>query len=70
MSILEALRIRGFLKTAGMITVGKSLRVNGFRKTMALYGWRIFAVVFVCYLIRDVVLYILLPWWVAHAFVK
>ncbi len=37
------------------------LRREGFRKTSKRYGWRLFAVVFVYYLIRDSFLYLLLP---------
>jgi hypothetical protein len=70
MSILEALKIKGFLKTTGMVAIADSLKREGLRGTVRRYGWRFFAMVFVCYLVRDVVIYILLPMWVTHSLVK
>ena len=46
------------------------LKANGFKKTIAQYGWKVFAAVFFYYLVRDVVLYILIPIWGARVLLK
>lgn len=38
---------------------------DGLKGVIKRYGWKFFAVFFVYYLIRDVTLYILLPWYLA-----
>ncbi|MGE9744206.1 hypothetical protein AB1A81_09890 [Bdellovibrio bacteriovorus] len=40
-------------------------RESGIKGVIRRYGWRFFAVFFAYYLIRDVTLYILLPWYLA-----
>lgn len=40
-------------------------REGGLKAVIRRYGWKFFAVFFVYYLIRDVTLYILIPWFVA-----
>ncbi len=52
-----------FLKTSRMSAVGESVKRDGIKATFKKYGWKLFAVVFVCYLVRDVVIYILIPIW-------
>lgn len=38
---------------------------QGLKGVIKRYGWKFFAVFFMYYLIRDVTLYILLPWYLA-----
>jgi hypothetical protein len=40
-------------------------RESGFKGVIKRFGWKIFAVLFVYYLVRDVTIYILLPWYLA-----
>lgn len=40
-------------------------RTSGLKGVIKHYGWKFFAVFFIYYLIRDVTLYIVLPWYVA-----
>ncbi len=35
---------------------------NGFRKTVKKFGWKLFAIIFLYYLIRDSILYIIIPY--------
>ena len=35
---------------------------NGFKKTVKKYGWKLFAIIFLYYLIRDSILYIIIPY--------
>lgn len=39
---------------------------SGFKGVIKRYGWKFFAFFFVYYLIRDVTLYILIPWYIAQ----
>ncbi len=39
-----------------------TLRREGFRATFRKYGWRFVGLVFIYYLIRDTLLYIVLPY--------
>lgn len=70
MSLLESLKIKGFLKTTGMLDVAQSLKNDGFKATLKRFGWKFLLVIFVCYLIRDVILYILIPLWAARFFIN
>ena len=38
---------------------------SGFRGVIKRYGWKFFAVFFTYYLIRDLTLYVFLPWYLA-----
>ncbi|MFV8259163.1 hypothetical protein ACNQKP_15250 [Bdellovibrio bacteriovorus] len=40
-------------------------RESGLKGVIRRYGWKFFAVFFAYYLIRDVTLYIILPWYLA-----
>lgn len=40
-------------------------REQGLRGVIRRYGWKFFAIFFLYYLVRDVTLYILLPWYLA-----
>lgn len=42
-------------------TAREVLRRDGARALVRKYGWKLFAVIFAYYIIRDVTLYILLP---------
>lgn len=46
-----------------------TFRQSGFKGVVKRYGWKVFAVFFVYYLVRDVTLYILIPWLIAKHFV-
>jgi len=35
---------------------------NGFTKTLKEFGWKLFAIIFLFYLIRDSILYIIIPY--------
>ncbi len=43
---------------------------GGFRAVIRRYGWKIFAVFFVYYLIRDSIIYLLIPYLVARHFIN
>jgi len=45
------------------------LREKGIREFIRVKGWKIFAAIFVFYLIRDSILYIIIPFWVAQGFI-
>lgn len=45
------------------------LKQNGLRSLFRKYGWKLVALVFTTYLVRDIALYIVLPWLVARNFV-
>lgn len=46
-----------------------TFKEGGIKAVIRRYGWKIFAVFFVYYLIRDVTLYILLPYLIAKWFI-
>ena len=35
---------------------------NGFKKTVKKHGWKLFIIIFMYYLIRDSILYIIIPY--------
>ena len=37
---------------------------HGFKKTVKKFGWKLFAIIFLYYLIRDSILYIIIPYFV------
>ena len=39
---------------------------SGFKGLYKKYGWKLFAAFFIYYLIRDVTLYILIPWYIVN----
>lgn len=39
---------------------------NGLRSLLRKYGWKFVALIFTTYLVRDVALYVLLPWLIAR----
>tara|TARA_B100000945_G_C20339810_1_gene576773 strand:- start:777 stop:968 length:192 start_codon:yes stop_codon:yes gene_type:complete len=38
------------------------LKEHGFKKTFKKFGWKLFAVIFLFYLVRDSILYIIIPY--------
>ena len=52
-----------------MIEFAEVWRAEGFRGTFKRYGWKLFAVVFVGYLLRDITLYIVLPLLIARGLI-
>lgn len=52
----------GFSLWATFAQVRDTFRGEGFRGTFRRYGWKLFAAFFVYYLVRDVTLYILIPY--------
>jgi hypothetical protein len=47
-----------------------TFKESGFKGVVKRYGWKIFAVFFVYYLVRDIILYILIPWMIAKHFIN
>ncbi len=37
---------------------------HGFKKTVKKFGWKLFGIIFLYYLIRDSILYIIIPYFV------
>lgn len=42
-----------------------TLKDKGLKGLFRRYGWKLFAIVFVYYLVRDVTIYVMIPWLVA-----
>ncbi len=65
-------------KTSGFFATIKSalhecratFKAGGFRAVVRRYGWKIFAVFFIYYLIRDLLIYVLIPYLVARHFLN
>lgn len=53
-----------------LLEVKQTFRAGGFKGVTQRYGWKIFAAFFAYYLVRDVTLYILLPWYIANKLVQ
>lgn len=49
-----------------LVEAKQVFREAGLKGVIRRYGWKFFAVFFMYYLIRDVSLYILLPWYIAQ----
>lgn len=47
-----------------------TFKAGGFRGVFRRYGWKIFAAFFLYYLIRDLILYVLIPYLVARHFIN
>jgi hypothetical protein len=64
--ILDALvSVRERLMPAFLKKARDEFRANGFRGLFKRYGWKVFVIFFCYYLIRDSILYILLPYLIA-----
>ena len=46
----------------------QTFKEGGFRAVIRRYGWKIFAIFFSYYLVRDSILYLLIPYLVARHF--
>lgn len=44
----------------------ETLRTDGVKGAFRRYGWKMVAVIFCYYLVRDVLLYLVIPFWIAH----
>ena len=53
-----------------IVAAKKTFRARGFKGLLRTYGWKIFTAFFAYYLLRDLTLYILLPWLVAKGLVS
>ncbi len=51
-----------------MLETRSTFRTAGLKGVVRRYGYKVFAVFFVYYLVRDLILYIALPWLIAHHF--
>ncbi|MBC7386797.1 MAG: hypothetical protein H7301_11640 [Cryobacterium sp.] len=47
-------------------TVRTEMKENGLRGLFRRYGWRLFAFGIAYYLIRDIILYLFIPWLIAR----
>jgi hypothetical protein len=47
-----------------------TFKEGGFKAVVRRYGWKIFAVFFIYYLVRDLSLYVLLPYLIAKHFIQ
>jgi hypothetical protein len=46
-----------------------TFKEGGFKAVVRRYGWKLFAVFFVYYLIRDAIIYLLIPYLIAKHFI-
>ena len=51
-----------------MLETRSTFRTAGLKGVVRRYGLKVFAVFFMYYLVRDLILYIALPWLIAHHF--
>lgn len=58
-------RIRTFISE-----IRATFKESGFKGTLRRYGWKIVAIFFAYYLIRDSILYIIIPWMIAKHFIN
>lgn len=52
-----------------LIDLKATFKEGGFKLVIRKFGWKVFALFFVYYLIRDVTLYILLPWMISKSLI-
>ena len=45
-----------------------SIKKDGLKKSFKRYGWQMVSLVVLYYLIRDTILYIIIPYWIATSF--
>ena len=41
-------------------------REKGLKGIITQYGWKFFALFFIYYLVRDLIIYVFLPWYIAN----
>jgi hypothetical protein len=47
-----------------------TLKKDGFKGLFRQFGWKLFVAIFAYYLIRDVTLYVLIPWFIAKRLIS
>jgi hypothetical protein len=52
-----------------ILEVKNTWKQDGFKGVVKKFGWKLIAAFFVYYLIRDICLYLLLPWYLAKTLV-
>ncbi len=62
-------RFYGYIK-ALLGEVRVTFKESGMKGVVRRFGWKIFAIFFVYYLVRDSILYILIPYLIAKHFVN
>lgn len=66
-SSLPVARLGGFARPRAFLREAtQTFREGGFRGTLRRYGWKLFAAFFLFYLVRDVTLYVVLPYLAAR----
>lgn len=70
--ILGMTKVRGFFASGrqAIQDCRATFKEGGVKAVVRRYGWKIFAIFFVYYLIRDVTLYILIPYLIAEHFIS
>lgn len=66
----QRFRFSSFLKQLNLKQMKENFKLHGFKGLIRIYGWKLVAAVFVYYLIRDSILYILIPWLIARQFMN
>lgn len=69
MSKVNSPSLVSHLKTF-LLECRNTFKSGGFKAVARRYGWKIFAVFFVYYLIRDAILYLLIPYLIARHFIS
>lgn len=59
---------RDFLIPKFLKKYRKVLKEEGFKALIKKHGWKVFGIIFTYYLIRDSILYILIPYLIARGF--
>ena len=60
------MKLKNFLIPDFVKKYRNTLKEKGFKGFIKIHGWRVFAVIFTYYLIRDSILYILIPYLIAR----
>ncbi len=63
------MKLKNFLIPKFVKPYRDTLRKKGFKGFIKVYGWKVFAGIFLYYLIRDSILYILLPYLIAKGII-
>jgi len=69
--ILGVTKVRGFFSSGrqAIQDCRATFKEGGIRAVIRRYGWKVFAIFFVYYLVRDATLYILIPYLIAKHFI-
>jgi hypothetical protein len=69
--IKETRRPGAFARFRALFSEAKqTLKQEGFRGLFRKFGWKLILSIFVYYLVRDITLYVLLPWFVAKRLIS